>query len=147
MMGTFRGFSEPPHELSLHEVRVLLRLAQSNDATQSVGKLAKDLRWTLGWTSRMLHPLMKKGLIDCIRDTRDRRIVHVNLTADGVLTAHLIAENLCKPMVAALGEVVPKQRPLIKAFLRRFSEEIDRIQAPSYLAAISTPKMLPTQPE
>lgn len=50
-------------------------------------------------------------------------------------------------MIAALGDVVRKQRRLIKAFLRRFGKEIDRIQAPSYLTAISTPKMFPTQPE
>ena len=125
MMEAFRNFSEPPHELSLHDVRILLCLTQPSGRTQSVSKLAKELRWSLGWTSRMLNPLTKKGLVSCIRDIRDRRIVHVSLTPDGVLTDHLIMENLHKPMIAALDDVVPKQRHFIKAFLRRFSEEIE----------------------
>ena len=146
MMGAFRNFSEPPHELSVHHVRILLCLAQFSDRTQSVSELAKELRWSLGWTSRTLNPLRKKGLINCTRDTRDRRLVYVNLTADGVLTAHLIMENLGKPMIAALEDVVPKQRRVIKEFLRRFSEEINRIPARSSIA-VSTAKMSGTESE
>ena len=61
MMGAFRNFAEPPHKLSLQNVRVLLCLAHPSDRTQSVSKLAKELRWSPAWTSRILDRLMEKG--------------------------------------------------------------------------------------
>jgi DNA-binding MarR family transcriptional regulator len=122
----FQSFLDPPHQLSLTKIRALMYLEQHLGGTGSVGELAKGLVLTLGWASRIAEALAWDGLVDCVRDKRDRRLVHVKLTEKGVSTACVLSASLKGPVVTALGEMQPEQRKVIRKFLQRFTTELNR---------------------
>lgn len=119
-LGAFRNFSESPHDLSVTDVRALLYLEQHMAGTGSIGELADELHSSLGWASRVADSLAKDGLIESVRDKRDRRLVHLKLTDKGLQTAHLLSASLQKPIAASLSEVSAKQAKVIGSFLRTF---------------------------
>jgi DNA-binding MarR family transcriptional regulator len=120
-----RRFSEPPYDLSLTDVRALLYLTRHLVGVGSIGELAKGLNSSLGWASRVADALARDGLVACIRDRQDRRLVHLTLTQKGAQTAHLLSANLQKAIAAALSEVPSKQRKVIGRFLQRFTESVN----------------------
>jgi DNA-binding MarR family transcriptional regulator len=122
----FKLFHALSHDLSLTKIRALMYLEQHLSGTRSIGELAKELASSLGWASRIACELSMEGLIDCIRDRRDRRLVHVKLTEKGIRTARLLSANLQRPVVDALSEVPPEQRTLISQFLQQFTIELNR---------------------
>ncbi len=121
-LGAFRNFSDSPHDLSLTDVRTLLYLEQHAVGTVSIGELAKELHSSLGWASRVADALSKAGLIDCVRDKRDRRLVHLKLTDKGTQTARLLSATLRKPITASLSEISARQSKAISQFLRNFTK-------------------------
>ena len=76
----FRNSSESPQELSLTDLRILLYLEQQAAGTPSMGELARELHFTHAWASRVVYELGNEGLLESVRDERDRRLVHVKLT-------------------------------------------------------------------
>ena len=131
-VSAFRNFAEPPHEFSLTDVRALLYLEQHSAGTRSIGELATELHSSLGWASRVADALSKDGLIDCVRDKRDRRLVHLKLTEKGAQTAHLLSATIEKPIAAALSQVSSKQTKIIARFLQSFTANLNG-QAPETL--------------
>lgn len=124
-LSAFRNFSESPHDFSLTDVRALLYLEQHMAGTRSIGELAKELHSSLGWASRVADALSKEGLIDCVRDKRDRRLVHLKLTEKGAQAARLLSTTLEKPIAAALSEVSAKQSKVIARFLQSFTAKLN----------------------
>jgi len=124
-LGAFRNFSESPYDLSLTDVRALLYLEQHTAGTGSIGELAKELHSSLGWASRVADSLAKDGLIDSVRDKRDRRLVHLKLTEKGAQTAHLLSASLQKPITASLSEIPARQSKAISQFLRSFVKRMN----------------------
>lgn len=124
-LGAFRNFSESPHDLSLTDVRALLYLEQHAAGTGSIGELANELHSSLGWASRVADSLAKQGLIESVRDKRDRRLVHLKLTDKGTQTAHLLSASLQKPIAAALSETSAKQNKAVSQFLRGFVKRMN----------------------
>lgn len=122
----FQSFLDPPHQLSLTKIRALMYLEQHLGGTGSVGELAKGLVLTLGWASRIAEALAWDGLVDCVRDKRDRRLVHVKLTERGVSTACILSASLKDPVVTALSDLGPEQRKVIRQFLQKFTTELNR---------------------
>lgn len=126
-LGSFQRFSKPPYDLSFQEARVLLCLRPYTEGTSSIGALAKEVQRSLPWTSRVVDALTKRGLVGCIRDERNRTLVHVKLTAKGTKMADCLSANLEEPITAALSEVQPQQRQVIGQFLRRFTAQLNTL--------------------
>ena len=124
-LGAFRTFSESPHDLSLTHVRTLLYLEQHMAGTGSIGELAKELHSSLGWASRVADALAKEGLLESVRDKRDRRLVHLKLTDKGTQTARQLSATLHKPIAASLSEISARQSKTISQFLRNFTKKLN----------------------
>ena len=121
-----QSFAHSPHSLTLTKVRALMYLEQHQSGTGSLGELAEVTASSLGWASRMVEALVAGGFVTCIRDTLDRRVVHVKLTQKGIFTANLLATNLQGPIAAALSEAQPKERAAIGQFLQRFTTALNQ---------------------
>lgn len=116
--------SYPRCALSMPKIQAIMYLSEHVGDHTSIGDLAKQINSSLGWTSRITHQLVMEGLIDYVRDERDRRMLQVKLTEQGVSVARVISANLQRPISASLGKVQPKNRAAIAQFLRQFAAEL-----------------------
>ena len=74
--------AEPGYEITLQQWRVLRLLAERTEP-MSVSAVAATLGVTLPATSRQLHRLESRGLIQFTEHPRDRRSLQVGVTAAG----------------------------------------------------------------
>jgi len=98
----------------------LIRLRVFHDAT--VAELARGCQVDAGAMTRMLDRLEAKGLIRRVRSTADRRVVNVELTAEGAHAARQIPAVLCEVQNAHLSGVTRAEWQALKATLRRMLE-------------------------
>jgi len=78
-------------EVTLAQCLVLLEVDEQERLT--VGQLASRLRLDDSTLSRTIDGLVRKGLLDRIRDDRDRRVVWIGLTAVGTAACNAIHEQ------------------------------------------------------
>lgn len=116
--------SDPRYPLSFPKGQAIMYLSEHLGDSISISELAKQINLSLGWTSRIAQQLVVDGLIHCTRDGRDRRVLHVTLTEQGMSIARLLSENLQRPISAAVTGAQPKTRAAIAEFLRRFTTEL-----------------------
>ena len=117
--------SDVPMTISPKLVRALLYLAQHGGRAMTVGKLADGVGVSLGWASRVADELVASGLLERIRDDRDRRVVQLQLTARASVISDRLWSDREEAVVAALSEVFPEERPVIARFLRRLTAELE----------------------
>lgn len=118
----------PPSEgpaISPKLVRALLYLAQHGGRAMTVGELAEGVGVSLGWASRVADELVAAGLLERVRDDRDRRVVQLQLTAQATVVSSRLWSDREEAIVAALSEVFPEERPVIARFLRRLTTELE----------------------
>ena len=104
------------------EMLFMIKLHKLN----SVGELATALEITSGAVTQVIEGLVQDGLLARVRDEQDRRIVHIEFTAEGEskfreLRRHHLSNitRLLEPLtdgeIAALAELLDKvtaQRPV-----------------------------------
>ena len=95
----------------------LLKLHLGHAAT--VAELARGCQVDTGAMTRMLDRLEAKGLVRRIRSTADRRVVNIELTADGARAARQIPAALCEVQNAHLAGVSRAEWEALKATLLR----------------------------
>ncbi len=117
--------SDVPMTISPKLVRALLYLAQHGGRAMTVGELAEGVGVSLGWASRVADELVAVGLLERIRDDRDRRVVQLQLTARASVISDRLWSDREEAIVAALSEVFPEERPVIARFLRRLTAELE----------------------
>jgi DNA-binding MarR family transcriptional regulator len=76
-----------PLDLSLQQLNVLSILKGQPDYTAPVNVIRDRLIDRMPNVSRLLNKLMEKGLVQKDRTLSDQRVVHIKLTANGVLVA------------------------------------------------------------
>jgi DNA-binding MarR family transcriptional regulator len=111
----------PELELSAREFQLLHLLYKSGSHIMS--GLAAQMATPLSTLTRVVDRLQKKGLIERVRQATDRRVVQVQLTADGRrIEAHCekwarqIARKMLEPL--SLGEREILLELMAKAFLQ-----------------------------
>lgn len=117
--------SDVPVTVSPKLVRALLYLAQHGGRAMTVGELAEGVGVSLGWASRVADELVSIGLLERIRDDRDRRVVQLQLTPRATLVSGRLWSDREDAVVAALSEIFPEERPVIARFLRRLATELE----------------------
>jgi len=98
----------------------LLKLHLHHGAT--VAELARGCQVDAGAMTRMLDRLEAKALIKRVRSTADRRVVNIELTADGVQAAKQIPAVLCEVQNAHLAGVSRDEWLALVGTLRRMIE-------------------------
>lgn len=108
--------------VSLQSFEVLIRLARTPSASLSAGELARAVALSSGGATRLIDRLEATGLVARRTDARDRRVVRVDLTAEGrdvlhaALAVHLdgLERHLAGPLapneLAALENAVRSVR-------------------------------------
>jgi DNA-binding MarR family transcriptional regulator/N-acetylglutamate synthase-like GNAT family acetyltransferase len=92
---------------SLSEARLLYELAQRRDPTAT--ELGRALRLNLGYLSRLLRGLERRGMLGRRRSEDDARRSHLRLTAKGRRAAALL-DSRSQAQVRALLEPLPEAR-------------------------------------
>ena len=119
----------PPSDVAVNIspklVRALLYLAQHGGRALTVGELAEGVGVSLGWASRVADELVAAGLLERVRDDRDRRVVQLRLTPRATLISSRLWSDREEAIVAALSEVFPEERQVIARFLRRLTAELE----------------------
>jgi DNA-binding MarR family transcriptional regulator len=92
-----------------------LHLALASTSTE----LARECRTDAGATTRMIDRLEEKGFIQRTRSEQDRRVVNLELTAEGRGTAQHIPAVLCKVQNELLNGFTQAEFDTLKSLLRR----------------------------
>ena len=108
------------HGLTSAQWGPLMRLRTSGGST--VAELARWLQVDAGAMTRLLDRLEKKGLCKRVRSTEDRRVVRVELTAEGEAAIAEVPAVLCDVMNAHLAGFSKTEWQALKSYLRRMLE-------------------------
>lgn len=104
----------------------MLKLHLARAAT--VAELARGCQVDAGAMTRMLDRLEAKGLVRRVRSSDDRRVVNVELTAEGASAARVIPGVLCEVQNAHLAGFTSAEWDALKASLRRMLENGEAAQ-------------------
>lgn len=106
-----------PYDLTAMQWGPLFLLAQGKGNTAAL--LAREAGTDAGAMTRMLDRLEAKGLIRRVRSAEDRRVVHLELTADGISAAGQIPQGLCGALNHHLQDFSQTELSHLKSLLRR----------------------------
>jgi DNA-binding MarR family transcriptional regulator len=114
-----------PHGLSFSEVRALIALGRSQDATATAGELAKAADLNPASVTALLDSLEERGIATRRRAEHDRRCVVVSLTEQG--REELAAANARwqAKLDAALEDLSAEQVDAAAVALRRLAGLFD----------------------
>ncbi len=112
----------------------LLKLFMGQAST--VAELARECHLDAGAMTRLLDRLEAKGLCRRVRSLADRRVVNIELTAEGRQAAQGIPEILSRVQNAHLAGFSVEEFETLKGFLRRM---LDNAPAASLAAPLSAP--------
>ncbi len=104
----------------------LLKLHLGHAAT--VAELARACLVDAGAMTRMLDRLEAKGLVRRVRSTADRRVVNIELTAEGARAAKQIPAVLCEVQNAHLAGISRDEWLALKSTLQRMLDNAHALQ-------------------
>jgi DNA-binding MarR family transcriptional regulator len=117
------------HGLTSAQWGPLMRLKNAGGST--VAELARWLQVDAGAMTRLLDRLEKKGLCKRVRSTEDRRVVKVELTADGEAAIEKVPAVLAEVMNAHLAGFSKTEWQTLKSYLQRMLETGDALREAS----------------
>jgi DNA-binding MarR family transcriptional regulator len=100
----------------------------------TVAELARECQLDAGAMTRLLDRLEAKGLCRRVRSVADRRVVNIELTADGKQVAAGIPQVLSRVQNAHLAGFTREEFETLKGLLRRILEN-GKAQSASRLAS------------
>lgn len=108
------------HGLNHGEYKLMLRLAtRSQDHRMSAGELSRSLLLSSGAMTNRLDQLEKAELVQRVRDPRDRRGVHVELTAKGKATIDDAVREQAAKEIDVLSALSPRELANLNQLLRK----------------------------
>jgi DNA-binding MarR family transcriptional regulator len=108
------------HGLTSAQWGPLMRLQATSGAT--VAELARWLNQDPGAMTRLLDRLEKKGLCKRVRSTEDRRVVQVELTADGTAAIAEVPAVLAEVLNGHLAGFSKTEWQALRTYLQRMLE-------------------------
>lgn len=108
------------HGLTSAQWGPLMRLKTTGGST--VAELARWLNVDAGAMTRLLDRLEKKGLCKRVRSTEDRRVVQVELTADGTTAIAEVPAVLAEVLNGHLAGFSKTEWQALRTYLQRMLE-------------------------
>lgn len=109
------------HEhLTPAQVKVLLFINYTRTDEITVGNIAKSLSCTPATVSGVIDSLEKKTLIDRVRDTEDRRKVHIQLTQAGSRVVTVV-ESIGIEIEEIIDDFTIEEQQILERLLNRIS--------------------------
>jgi len=116
-----------PHELSPHQVRMVMHLVQHPRRTLS--ELAEALGISVGWASRVVDELEASGKVSRERGEDDRRVVRVSLSPHVQSLAEAVYTQRSRVVADALAALEPAERAGVASFLDRLAGGMEALAA------------------
>ena len=113
------GCASMPQWVPLHKVHQ----GQAN----TVVELARLCTVDVGAMTRLLDRLEHKGLCRRVRSEVDRRVVHIELTPEGVAAAERMPQVLCGVYNRVLANFTPEEWAQLQTLLGRLTAEAERL--------------------
>jgi DNA-binding MarR family transcriptional regulator/N-acetylglutamate synthase-like GNAT family acetyltransferase len=126
------AYLDSPYTLA--EARVLFELGRAPDATAT--GLGKDLALDLGYLSRLLQGLKRRGLVQAKKSPSDARLAHLSLTEKGRKAFALLNGRSHDEVVSLLSSLPKADRGRLVAAMgsiERLLEERSQEEAPRSL--------------
>jgi DNA-binding MarR family transcriptional regulator len=92
----------------------------------TVADLARCCTLDAGSMTRLLDRLEARGLCRRVRSDTDRRVVHVELTTEGVATAEQIPQVLSRVYNEVLEGFTPQEWEQLRSLLGRMTDNAER---------------------
>jgi DNA-binding MarR family transcriptional regulator len=116
--------------VTLAQCVVLLEIDENGRLT--MGQLATQLRLDNSTLSRTIDGLVGKGLVERLREERDRRVIYIQLTSEGKAACRTIHQEndghvrqiFAKIPASKRGAVIRNFETLVEAFLDYEAESI-----------------------
>ncbi len=86
---------------------------------RTAAELAREVHLDAGAVTRMLDRLEAKGFVRRVRSQEDRRVIHLELTAEGEAVAQRIPPLMCEVQNAHLRGFGKDELEALKGLLRR----------------------------
>ncbi len=116
-----------PHGLTNAQWMPLFKLRLG--AADTVAELARECRADAGAMTRMLDRLEAKGLCRRVRSTADRRVVRIQLTADGEQAADKVPPAIAEVLNGYLAGFTRDEWAQLKSLLRRMLANSSAVRA------------------
>ena len=97
-------------------------------SASTVAELARECQLDAGAMTRLLDRLEAKGLLRRVRSSEDRRVVNLELSAEGRAAAQQIPGALCRVQNAHMRGFSRAEWETLKSLLRRILENALAIQ-------------------
>lgn len=112
-----RRFDDAFRPTGLNNWQFTMLMALSSSTPRTVSEIAADLGMDRTTTTKNLHPLERRGLVEIRADDKDRRVRRVTLTPEGaqVLNDALARWRTVNDEVAA--RLTPEQLAILRAAL------------------------------
>ena len=117
-----------PHGLTNAQWMPLFKLRLG--AAQTVAEHARECQADAGAMTRMLDRLEAKGLCRRVRSTEDRRVVNIELTADGEQAADKVPPAIAEVLNGYLAGFTREEWEMLKSLLRRMIGNADAAREP-----------------
>ena len=114
---------------TLPEARVLYALGRDGETTATA--IGRELSLDLGYLSRLLHALRRRGLIQAKRATHDARHQHLTLTGKGHKAFTLIDSRSRDEMAQMLAPLDGRQRGRLVSAMQTVESLLKRDHAPA----------------
>jgi DNA-binding MarR family transcriptional regulator len=118
------------HELPLAFFEGLLFISRAPGASMRVGDLARELRVTVGGTSKLIDRIQRAGLIARQPDPDDRRASRVVLTTAGKRRLTAAVKTYEAEVASVLGAVLgPEEQQQMNDYIARLLTWVDQGEA------------------
>ncbi|GGY55151.1 MarR family winged helix-turn-helix transcriptional regulator [Streptomyces omiyaensis] len=112
------------HSTDVHALAVIMDPAASADGPVTPTRLREELGLTSGAITACLDRLQRSGHVSRVRDTADRRVVHLAYNPDARALAREYFSPLARATESARSRFTPEQLSTIAAFLRALNAEL-----------------------
>ncbi|KHE73903.1 hypothetical protein AS25_10385 [Kocuria marina] len=103
------------YDLDAAEAEALLRLIRSPQRRMSMAELARQVAFSTGGFTKVADRLTKRGLVQRAPCPEDRRVVYLELTAEGRTTAGKVRDLVAETMTATFVDVLGPERAVVVA--------------------------------
>lgn len=115
------------HDLTHAQWMPLFLLRRTGQAS-TLAEMSRELQLDAGALTRTLDRLEAKGLLKRERSTKDRRVVHLALTDEGVAASAHVPKVLCETLNVYLDGFSHGEWQTLLDFLRRMAHNAEQVR-------------------
>lgn len=129
LAGERAALAQRCHERSISMSHLHLMTLLDAHGPQPMSRVAEMIGSGLPTTTGLVSRMEERGLVQRVHDTDDRRVVLVQLTAQGAAGLHEVQEERTRRMARALGHLSAAERARLLASIKSLRAAFARLAA------------------